>query len=77
MVAMTNNKQLYRAYLIVNGTAHFTKKLTLEKAIEYMQVMAMNSWTSGMIDAELSLSDAQVIFRNVVEPKCGWEDITI
>lgn len=69
-----DNTQTYRGFMVINGSSHFTKKLTLEKAIEWVQVMAMNGWCAGIIDGELPLPDAQAVFTDVIEPKNGWEE---
>lgn len=64
---------MYRTYIIIQGTAHFSKKMPLDKCIEYLNVVAANNWIAGMIDASVSLEEAQTIFKEVVEPKNGWE----
>lgn len=64
---------MYRYYILIGGRAHFSKKLTLEKAIEGMQVTEANGWVAGIVSADLSLADAQDSFKEVVPPTCGWE----
>lgn len=58
----------YRAFLVMNGKTHFTKKMSFDDATMIMHGFMSAGFVGGIIDGDAPLPNAETAFTTMIVP---------